>query len=362
MKNIIEFSPKKKIFFVLSSLASGGSERVFWSVAQGINKLNFQVSIILLNSKVSCYSTDLDQVRFIDLNTQKASKSFFSLYKLIKEEKPDVVFSTSDHVNVLASLVSRFIKTTQFIARASNIPSEQILYVNYKSKFYSLFSKMSYKAFNHIICQTEYMRESFINDYNIEAKKTVVIPNPVLKNDLLKLTKGDNTIIKLIVVSRFAPEKGLDRLIDIFSSLPSNYHLSMVGKGRLKNDIVKKVERLNLSERVKFYGEINNVQEVMLEHDLFVLGSYTEGCPNVVIEALSVGLPVVAFKVSGMKELIKDGFNGYVVEQNDLTSFKDKIIQTSTSTNWNYKEIKSQVYSMLDLRSVSESYEQLINN
>lgn len=362
MEDLIKESTKKKIFFVLSSLASGGSERVFWSVAQGINKQNFDVSIIILNSKVTCYSTDLDQVRFIDLNTMKASKSFFSLYRLFKEEKPDVVFSTTDHINILVSLVSRFIKTTQFIARASNIPSEQILYVNFKSKFYALFSKISYKFFNHIICQTEYMRESFINDYAIEAKKTVVIPNPVIKNDLLKLAKSADKEIKLIVVSRFAPEKGLDRLIDVFASLPSNYHLSMVGKGRLKEEIVKKVDRLNLSERVKFYGEINNVQQVMIEHDLLVLGSYTEGCPNVVIEALSVGLPVVAFKVSGMKELIKDGFNGYVVQQNDLVSFKEKIVQTSTSTNWNYKEIKSQVYSMLDLKNVSESYEQLINN
>lgn len=359
MKTNLQVLPKKKIFFVLSSLTSGGSERVFWSLTQGINKKQYEVALVILNSKVTCFSTDLEQVRIIDLNTGKASRSFFALYKLFKKEKPYAVFSTMDHVNILISLLARFFTDVIFIARVSNIPTELIRFEGLKTKFYARFSKWSYKVFKRIVCQTEDMRLSLKEMYNINQKQTIVIHNPVLSTIQLKENPPTDAY-KLVVVARFSPEKGLDRLIDIFSRLPANYYLSMVGIGVLEEEIRNKVKRLNLDKRVKFYGEIMNVPEILVQHDLMVLSSYTEGFPNVVAEALAVGLPVVSFKVSGVKELIRDGFNGYVVVQDDLAGFRSKIIQASI-TSWNYKEIKDEVYRKFNLKKISKEYEQLIN-
>lgn len=360
MHSISKKFSKKKVFFMLASLSSGGSERVFWSIAQGLDKEKYDVTIVILNSKSNCYSTDLDKVRIIDLNTLKASKSFFALYKLLKKEKPNVVFSTTDHINMLISLVARFVKGPKYIARVSNTPSEQILFDDLKTRFYALFSKLNYQVFDKIICQTDRMKQAVLKDYETEPSNTVVIHNPVLKTELLKVNARDIKKIKLLIVARFSPEKGLDRMIDVFANLPSHYELSMVGVGRLKEDIMKKVDEFNLNDRVKFYGQINNVKEVMIEHDLVVLSSHTEGFPNVLIEALSVGLPIVTFQVSGSKELIVDGFNGFVVPQNDLLGFKEKIIQ-ATSKVWDHVEIKREVYRKFDLENISKSYEKLIN-
>src|SRR5690606_40406937 len=166
---------------------------------------------------------------------------------------------------------------------------------------------------------------------------------------------------KLLVVARFAAEKGLERLIDVMAQLPSNYQLSMAGKGQQRAAIENKVKKLNLTSRVTFLGEIRDVQQVMLEHDLLVLSSFTEGFPNAVIEALAVGLPVVTFKVSGVNEIIKEGFNGYVVPQNDVAGFKEKIIEACTASTWNYKEIKADVYTNFNLNKITQAYEQLIN-
>ncbi|HLS37345.1 MAG TPA: glycosyltransferase [Sphingobacterium bovisgrunnientis] len=360
MKTNLQIPPKKKVFFVLSSLTSGGSERVFWSLTQGINKQQYDIALVILNSKVTCFSTDLDQVRIIDLNTGKASRSFFALYKLFKEEKPYAVFSTMGHMNILISLVAVFLRNIIFVARVSNVPTEHIQYETLKSKFYALFAKWSYKAFNIIVCQTEDMRQAIKMMYKVNDQKTVVIPNPVVETQQLKVLQN-SIVYKLIVVARFSREKGLDRLIDVFSRLPSNYHLSMVGIGVLEEEIRNKVRQLGLDDRVKFFGEIKNVPEILVQHDLMVLSSYTEGFPNVVAEALAVGLPVVTFKVSGVKELIKDGFNGYVVPQDDLAGFRSKIIQACTNTSWNFKAIKDDVYRKFNLEKISEEYEQLIN-
>jgi len=326
-----------------------------------LDKQKYDVSIVIFNSKVTCYSTDLNNVRFIDLKTLKASKSFFALYKLLKEEKPHTVFSTMGHVNILVSLVAPLLKSTRFIARASNVPSEQILYEDLKTRFYELFTSVSYKAFNQIICQTKDMESSILDRYGVDANKTLVIHNPLLNNDLVKTETNGVKVYKLLVVARFAAEKGLERLIDVMAQLPSNYQLSMAGKGQQRAAIENKVKKLNLTSRVTFLGEIRDVQQVMLEHDLLVLSSFTEGFPNAVIEALAVGLPVVTFKVSGVNEIIKEGFNGYVVPQNDVAGFKEKIIEACTASTWNYKEIKADVYTNFNLNKITQAYEQLIN-
>jgi glycosyltransferase involved in cell wall biosynthesis len=352
---------KKKVFFILSSLTSGGSERVFWNLAQGFNKTLFDITIVILDSSVNCFSMDLEGVRFIDLGTKKASKSFFALYSVLKKEEPYAVFSTTDHINILVSLVGRFLKVPYLIARASNVPHEQRLYEGFKSKFYELFTRASYRGYKLIVCQSEEMKQSLVNTYGVNPNLITVIANPVLRTANLRIPERPSKKHKLLVVARFALEKGLDRLVKIMTMLPDNYHLSFVGTGVLKDKIKQQVKEMNLDSRVQFLGEIRNIHEVMVQHDLMVLSSHTEGFPNVVLEALTVGLPVVTFRVSGIPGLIVDGFNGYIIQQGDLTDFKDKVIQACTQNTWNAMDIRQNVYQKCSLEKISVQYESLIN-
>jgi len=362
-QNIIseEVKLKKKVFFVLSSLTSGGSERVFWNLAQGFDKSRFDVTVVILDSTVNCFSMDLEGVRFIDLKTKKASKSFFALYSVLKKEAPYAVFSTTDHINILVSLVGRFLKIPMLIARASNIPHEQRLFEGFKSRFYELFASASYRGYKQIVCQSDEMKQSLIDTYNVNQQLIRVIANPVLQTNKLKTVEAPAKIHKLLVVARFALEKGLERLVDIVATLPENYHLDFVGTGVLKDKIASKIVDLGLEHRLKIIGEIKNIHEVMVQHDLMVLSSYTEGFPNVVLEALTVGLPVVTFKVSGIPGLIVDGFNGFVLEQDDLTGFRAKIIEACTQNQWNPVKIRENVYQKCALDKISAQYEELIS-
>ncbi|MCX2574303.1 glycosyltransferase [Pedobacter sandarakinus] len=355
------YAQKKKVFFVLSSLASGGSERVFWNLAQGFDKDKFAITIVILDSTVNCFTMDLPDVRFIDLKTKKASKSFFALHRVLKDEAPYAVFSTTDHINILVSLVGRFLNIPMLIARASNIPHEQRLFEGFKSRFYELFTSMSYRGYKQIVCQSEEMKQSLIKTYNVDHQAITVIPNPVLPTAQIKVPKPQPKVYKLLIVARFALEKGLDRMVDIMAMLPENYHLNFVGTGVLKGKIMQKVNDMGLRSRISFLGEIKNIHQVMAEHDLMVLSSHTEGFPNVVLEALTVGLPVVTFKVSGIPGLIVDGFNGYVIKQGDLNNFKEKVIAACTQTHWDALKIRQNVYQKCALDKISVRYEELIN-
>jgi UDP-N-acetylglucosamine:LPS N-acetylglucosamine transferase len=97
---------KKKVFFILSSFKAGGAEKVFWLLAQNIEKTSHDVTIVLLNAKDPFFSLDLPGVRIIDLQTVRASRSFFKLLDLLKKEKPDTIFTTGGQINVLLGLMS----------------------------------------------------------------------------------------------------------------------------------------------------------------------------------------------------------------------------------------------------------------
>ncbi|WP_316811961.1 glycosyltransferase [Pedobacter heparinus] len=354
---------KRKVFFVMTALKDGGSERVFWLLCQGFNKNLYDVSLVLLDPDKTLFSRDLPGVNFIDLGTRKASRSFFQMYKLFKKEKPFAVFSTTDHINILVSFVSLFVKIPKLIARASNNPHQMKKYEGFKGRFWALFTRFSYRKYQVIVCQTREMKRSILSEYRLDPNRLVVIPNPVLYTSTVKeLNKGFKIPVrkKILVIARLSKEKGLERLLDIFSRLPGTYTLNIAGDGPLKEAILEKIASLKLSKRVNLLGSISNVISILPEYDSLVLSSLTEGFPNVILESLSVGIPVVSFRVGGVNSLLKDGFNGYIVEQDDLDAFRARIITTCNQA-WDFAAIKADVFSKYALDKVVPEYECLLD-
>lgn len=350
---------KKKIFFIVASLGAGGSERVFWLLAQNFDKSIYDITIVFLDSEDKCFSTDIDGVNFVDLKTKKASRSFFALYQFLKNEKPFAVFSTTSHINILVSMVSLFVRVPNLIARASNIPDQMRKFDGPKARFWNVFTRLSYYRFDIIVCQSDEMKQSVIKEYNVNQSKLIVIPNPVLYTGLIKEEHHSPSKKRLIIVARLSKEKGFDRLLDILKELPENYSLTIVGDGVLKRDILNKVKLLKLEHRVVFMGQITDVGKIISKHDLMVLSSFTEGFPNVVLESLSVGIPVVTFRVGGLSGLLSNGFNGFIVEQGDLQGFKNQVL-TACSKRWDFAAIKQDVYRKYAIDKVTGQYENLI--
>ena len=349
---------KKKVFFVVSSLGAGGSERVFWLLSQNFNKKIFDVYIVLFDSRNDTLSKSLKDVTIVDLKTINASKSFFKLYNLIKTERPYAVFSTATHVNILVALVSYFAKVPHLIARESNIYNQMSQFGGFRSKFWGLFVNFFYKKFNVIVCQSMEMKKSFLTNFIVDRQKLIVINNPVAKpkDFTLPVHTGVN---KIIMVGRLASEKGHDRLLKIFASLPNNFFLTIAGNGPLKKDIEDDVYRLRIQNRVFMPGFIFDVNQLLTQHKLFVLTSYTEGFPNAVLEALAIGIPVVAFYVGGITELIKPDFNGYIVEQGDLDGFRSCIIK-ACNKDWDNEMIKLDIAQRFSIDKITGQYESLI--
>ncbi len=148
-----------------------------------------------------------------------------------------------------------------------------------------------------------------------------VIPNGV---DLNRFTSGSQRCpapeIRILFVSRLIRRKGLQFLIEAVSDIRKHTHepfiIKVVGDGPDKEFFIRQIEEYGVSEYFRFYGYVDHgkLPEYYLDADIFVLPSLAEGMPNVVLEAMGSGLPIVATSVPGSEELVHDGDNGFLLE------------------------------------------------
>lgn len=349
---------KKKVFFIVSHLGAGGSERVFWLLSQYFDKTFYEVSLVLLDSRNPFFSVDIAGVNIVNLNSIRASNSFFKLCKLIRTERPYAIFTTGGHINTLLSFVSLFAPVPVLIGRESNVMNLTARLGGPKEKFWNLFVRLTFYRFKVAVCQSKEIHDTMANLYHIPKRKLVVIPNPVLLTNLLKEEKS-RAGKKLILVARLAVEKGIIRLLHIIKRLPADYSLTIAGEGPMKQAIKTEIQMLQLAQRVHLVGLITDISNLIVNHDLMVLSSLTEGFPNVVLESLSVGIPVVAFRVSGIPEMLSNGFNGYIINQDDQEAFAAHIVK-ACNRKWDAFAIKDDVYSRFGVEKVVKQYEKLL--
>lgn len=156
-----------------------------------------------------------------------------------------------------------------------------------------------------------------------------VIDNGIEKNQQKKYLNSNN--LKLLNVGSLYSLKNQLFLLDVMKRLNemgfNNVELHLIGKEEEKGYLDKirsLAKKYNLEDKLHIHG-FCNPYEFYYECDILVHSSRVEGFPMVTLEAMSVGLPIVSTKVGGIAKQIKDGLNGFVIEQNDFNTFSKKI-------------------------------------
>jgi glycosyltransferase involved in cell wall biosynthesis len=132
-----------------------------------------------------------------------------------------------------------------------------------------------------------------------------------------------------ICVTRFFPVKGVDQLIKAWSMViqqANNSHLLIVGDGPLRLDLERAAASLGLDGKAHFLGYRSDVEYILQAGDFLVIPSRSEALGLCAIEAMAVGLPVVAFRVGGIPEVVQDGVNGLLAESGNIMDLSDKIL------------------------------------
>lgn len=326
---------------VFSQSAVGGAERMSVTVTKTLDRDRFEVKYVLvgstLNGKAPLQEFIPEDISVLCIPNNGALKMIYSMYKILKKEKPNVVFASVLNLNNKLLLLRNLFKKTKFIARCDNY-----LYT-YTDKQRAIIKHTYYKA-DVIIAQTDEMMRELVDEIKIPKNKVVVLQNPVDTETIDKnIAEGVNPYpndnkIRYVAIGRFAYQKGFDLLIEAFAEvkkLEKNSELYIVGKNdefcqECYDEVYAIIKRFNLEDSVHCVGFKSNPYVYIKYADCFVLSSRWEGLPNVMIESLYLGTPVAAYKcIPVIERIVTNGVDGYLAEKEDISSLSKAMLYAS---------------------------------
>jgi len=343
----------------------GGAERVILTLLTHLDRARYEPILVMMKKEGRYLSLIPSDIEVVDLKASQARYAIFKIIKIIRQKKPDTVFTTLAYLNLIIALIRPFFsKNITFIARESNTVSVRNKREKYPRLFDWLYKKV-YKNFDIIVTQAAFMKNDLIKNYAIATDKMVIIYNPVDSDNILTKAKDTSHVAlgdayNLLAVGKLGYQKGFDMLLSIMKHLDAHYHLTILGEGADKEKLEAQIASLALENQVTLAGFSDNPYAYMREADLFVLSSRFEGLPNVVLEANVCGLPVVAFdSAGGTGEIIHEGKNGFLVAPFDLEAFA-KTIEKARYFDFNHDAITKETQENFAIEKIIKAYEEIL--
>ena len=309
----------KRVLFFTHHLSSGGAEKCVRTIAEYLyqHKEEYQIDpyIAVVYDDPEARA-ELHQVIVLRHHSEpdfgkihkacNVLKQAGELRKIKKELQIDTCVSFlpgADLLNCLSAVGER---------RVVSVRNKESLFTHsiWKKK-YVLFS---YHHCDQIVAVSEVVRQDVISFFGMKEEKVVAIPNSAPGVNLTgEVSDAFRTFTKdrrvLLNVGRLKPEKGQLHLLRAFSVIAREHPelcLVILGEGNIRPLLEKEIDRLDLNNRVRLEGYHSNVSDYMKEADFFVLSSNIEGMPNVIIEAMQAGLPVISTEC-GAREILDLG-------------------------------------------------------
>ena len=177
---------------------------------------------------------------------------------------------------------------------------------NIKEKFLIWFCRWILKKIDFVIFSTELQKKIYVKHYFLELKKTFIITNAVPDNSNYKISNISN---KIIFAGRLIKLKNLDRLINVFKEIKDSYALEIYGEGPQKREIANNISKNRLNNKIflRGYVEHSELLDKISRCRFVILPSITEISPNLALECLSMGKPIIVTKNTGFEpEILKE--------------------------------------------------------
>lgn len=228
-------------------------------------------------------------------------------------------------------------------ARRAGIPAVAVsrgwTSADWKVRVYEMLDRFHLRFMDHVVCVSQGQARKVLKCGVPEARITVIRNSsrtadfarfdPEIRRELLAQFHGDEPVNQIVIAAgRLSPEKGFSVLIDAAATFINHYPqtgLLIYGDGPERELLQRRIQELNLQSRVLLPGFCHHLDRVLPAADLLVLPSFTEGLPNVVLEASAAGIPVVATAVGGTPEAVRDGETGYLVPAGHVAQLAQRI-------------------------------------
>lgn len=325
---------------------AGGAERVFVILANQLVKRGYDITVLTFDNEdmESFYplSTGIRRICISRIEVEKTLpwlpsqliRRLVIARRAILNLNCDGLISFGDSMNIFTLWLS-FLTLKKSIIADRNHPhykNRRLRFRIERALLYPFCSSLIVQTKGVISCYPRWLRQ-----------KTTVIANPVdfrfegiesIGNTVNSIIKRQN--FRILTIAKLMPQKGLDVMVKALKKLDQQYAhwvWTVLGEGPLLKSLQDMIIQSDLQSKVYFEGVVENVGEYLKQSDLFVLSSRFEGFPNVLIEALACGVPVVSTRCPfGPEDIVQDGFNGMLVSVDNDTELSDAILKMIEDT------------------------------
>lgn len=299
------------------TLGSGGAEKVISLLLKKLIK-DYEVTLILMYNDIHFpIPEEVNTIIFRPSSSRKRaaylkfidSVSFVKKYhKIIGEKKITHAITFLALPNLINGIISKLNPSVKTYISERGFPTDNTssrLSFYISKIFYPILYNRCYKLFSN----STYINKDLQDNFGVKIPMEVIynpieIPVTTRRPETFGL---ETTKLKAITIGTLNTRKNQVMIIKAIASLDSNFSLTIGGGGELENMLKEKAIELNLQDEIQFIGQVKDVNKHLFEHDCFVLSSFTEGFPNALLEAMSIGLPCISTNcLSGPLELLHD--------------------------------------------------------
>jgi GalNAc-alpha-(1->4)-GalNAc-alpha-(1->3)-diNAcBac-PP-undecaprenol alpha-1,4-N-acetyl-D-galactosaminyltransferase len=329
-----------RILLLVSSLGAGGAERVAVTLCTAWAARGDEVTLMpTFSGRGECFydlPSEIHLIYLADLVEERKRSLLRQLLRLLalrkyfSESQPDIIVSFLTNVNIAAIVASVGLNIPVVVSERTDP------FIFPVSLLHKLARRLTYPYADALVVQTQAVASKCkVNKWRL--RHLCVIPNPVPQSIVETQHLVSKDVNKrLLAIGRFDEGKQFGMLIRIFASLVDqhpDWSLRIIGDGPMRSALQQQLIDLGLSRRVELPGRTDDIGKEFANADVFVMTSKFEGFPNVLLEALAVGLPCVAFDCpSGPREISMDGQVALLVRLNDekaMTQALDRLMNES---------------------------------
>jgi glycosyltransferase involved in cell wall biosynthesis len=291
------------VLFVLPNFAGGGAERVALTLLERLDRTAFAPELAVLDPQGPLRPLVPADVTLHEIGRPRLRHALPALVRLIRRRRPALVFATQGYLN-LALLAARPLLPggTRLALRESNTPSQSLPNRRHPGLMAWAYRRF-YPGADVLFCQHRQTERELHEDFGVPAERIAALPNPVpeaaLRAAAATPQRAPGHGLRFVAAGRLNRQKGFDRLLALFAGLPGDSKLAIYGEGGEAAALEAQRSALGLQERVTLAGFTGNLPAALAGADACLISSRWEGLPNVALEALAVGTPVIATPESG---------------------------------------------------------------
>ena len=359
----------KRLAFCITELDPGGAERAMLQIARRLDRTRWEPAVYCLFGR-GALTIEFEAlgipVRFLAARGRLDLPVILRLRNALRSWRPEILQCFLHHANIAGRIAGRLARVPHIVCG--------IRVAERRHRWRLQLDRLTQSLVTRHVCVSRAVAEFAVNRAGLDPHRIVVIPNGVefsVWRDAQAADLNDFGIPAgsqvVLCVGRLDRQKRPFHLLEAVGPLFDRFarlHLLFVGDGGLAAELKRRIANQNLAGRVHFAGRSDHVPALMKAATCLVLASEWEGMPNVVLEAMASGLPVVATDVEGVGELIQNGHSGIVVDPSSIGELRAAIARiASDSEAARIMAVRSQhfAYKEFTWDSVAQKYDALFN-